>query len=341
MPRPASAVCCLLSAVCGLLLGACGPAKNAPRELRIFHAAGFSPVIEAVRADVERDLNLRLLAEGSGSQVAARKITDLRRPCDLIILADNALPGRLLSSVCDGRVDFATDEIVLGVGIRAPHVPAAETDWVPVLLRPEVRFGRADENQAPLGYRTIMVWQLEEARRQARTGNPETPATAPEQRNAPGAKRNLTAALMAKCVRVADDAARLAPLLRAGELDYAFVYRSTCLAADLRFITLDTKVNLGSADTDYSAATVTFQKLKSGTPENVSIRGGAVCWTLCIPTTTACRADAIRFSEYLLTRQPATLAKYGLRALVPARYYGTKTGRVNLESFTQYCGGEL
>ena len=328
MPRLFSVIF-FLPATCGLLLllCACGPAKNTPRELRIFHAAGFSPVVEAVCADTERDLNLRLLAEGSGSQVAARKVTELKRPCDLIVLADNDLPGRLLAGACEGRVDFATDEIVLGVGIRAPHVSEAEADWVPILLRPDVRLGRADENQAPLGYRTLMVWQLEEGRQQTRNAKHET--------------RNLESDLKAKCVRVADDAARLAPLLRAGELDYAFVYRSTCLASDLRFITLDPKINLGSADTDYSAATVTFQKLKSGTPENVTVRGGAVVWTLCIPNSAASRADAVCFIEYLLTRQQAALAKCGLRSITPARHYGTTASRANLEPVTQHCGDTL
>ncbi|MCL0058029.1 hypothetical protein M1N05_03070, partial [Dehalococcoidales bacterium] len=35
-------------------------------------------------------------------------------------------------------------------------------NWMHVLLKKDVSFGRPDENLVPCGYRTLMVWQLAE-----------------------------------------------------------------------------------------------------------------------------------------------------------------------------------
>ena len=142
----------------------CGRETPSTRDLRIFHAAGLTPVLDAVRGDAERDLGIRLQAEGSGSQVACRKLSELGRDADLVGVADAALVEALLNGVCSWRIDFANDEVVLAVGSRARYAGDAEEDWVSVLSGRDVRIGRVDENQGPIGYRTLLVWKLAEAR---------------------------------------------------------------------------------------------------------------------------------------------------------------------------------
>jgi molybdate/tungstate transport system substrate-binding protein len=251
---------------------------------------------QADRAGRQR---FEIYAEGSGSQMVCRKLTELGRTCDLVILADNELVAGMLGGVCSWRVDFATDEMVLAVGARAPNADLAEKDWPAALLAAGVKLGRADENQAPLGYRTLLVWKLQEQR---------------------GGPAGLGAKLKAKCAKVLDDAGRLTPLLQAGELDYAFVYRSTCIGHGVRFIALEKAVNLGSADGNYSGAEVTFEKLKAGAKETVTVKGAPICWTLSIPDP-AGSGDA-GFANWMLHERAAVIEKNGLRPMSPPLYYG-------------------
>ena len=296
----------------------CGRETPSTRDLRIFHAAGLTPVLDAVRGDAERDLGIRLQAEGSGSQVACRKLSELGRDADLVGVADAALVEALLNGVCSWRIDFANDEVVLAVGSRARYAGDAEEDWVSVLSGRDVRIGRVDENQGPIGYRTLLVWKLAEAR---------------------GAD-GLYDKLLAKADKVVDHVTRLTPLLKNGEIDYAFVYESICIARDIRFIPLDPAINLGSRDVDYSAAEVTYDKLKAGAPETVTVRGAPVTWALSIPDRGADADLARAFVRYLLTEKASVLEKNGFAPIAPPRFFGSASA---FEPFKDFCrhAGEL
>lgn len=303
------------------LLG-CGREADV-QQLRIFHAAGLMPVLEAVREDCRTRLGIELLTEGSGSQVACRKVSELGRDCDLVMVSDAGLIAQLLAGHCSWRLDFVGDEVVLGVGLRAPNADQAEEDWTRALLGPGVRIGRVDENQGPIGYRALLVWKLR------------------EMQGVPG----LSEQLLARTAMVVDDVGRLTPLLQSGELDYGFVYRSICIAQDVRFIELDPSINLGSPDADYSAATVTYRKLKAGAPEDVVVRGAPVTWALSIPDRGANGPLARRFIDYLLREKADVLALNGFRPIEPARFYGPRdrfggpAGPGGFGGFAEVSGG--
>lgn len=297
-------------------LAGCGDGADL-QPLRVFCAAGLMPVMDAVREGCRTDLGIELLAEGSGSQVACRKLSELGRECDIVMVADAGLIATLLPDYCSWRLDFAHDEVVLGVGLRAPNADLAERDWTQALLAPGVRIGRVDENQGPIGYRTLLVWKLR------------------QMQGVPG----LYDRLLAKTAMVVDDVARLTPLLRTGELDYGFVYRSLCIAHDVRYVGLDPSINLGSPDADYSRARVTYRKLKSGPPEQVVVRGAPVTWSLSIPDRGADAETARRFIRYLLRERADVLDRNGFRTLGPARYYGPREPFEPFGDYAEFAGG--
>jgi molybdate/tungstate transport system substrate-binding protein len=301
------------------LLAGCGQ-DHSPKlvpppvtSLRVFHAAGFTPVMDALREPAKGQF-IELAAEGSGSQMACRKLTDLGRQCDLVVLADRELVAEMLAGVCSWRLDFAADEMVLAVGARAPNAELAEKDWPAALLAENVKLGRADENLAPVGYRTLLVWKLQERRGSA----------------------DLCAKLTRKCAKVLDDLGRLTPLLRNGELDYAFVHRSVCVAHGIRFIALDKSVNLGSPEVDYSAAEVSFEKLKAGAKERVTVKGAPICWTLSVPGAYAMNAHG--FIVLLFRDWSGVLEKNGLRVMKPPLYYGPAGEFAPFKDFAKNAG---
>jgi molybdate/tungstate transport system substrate-binding protein len=309
--HPALIAEALVAAALLLSAAGCGDdsaAANKPKDLTVFHAAGLAPVVEAVRREGLEKLGLRLRPESSGSQVACRKLAELGRRCDLILVADAGLVAELLGDHCSWRIDFANDEVVLAVGKRAPRIAEAERDWTRALLAPGVRLGRVDENQGPIGYRALLVWKLQEklARGEGVRGGP-----------------GLHDALKKKCVKVVDHVARLVPLLKTGEIDYAFVYRSVCVAQDIRYIRLDRSVNLGSVDVDYSAARVSFTKGGAGGGKKLTVKGAPITWALSIPDRGADAESAARFVRWLLTDRKEVLKKNGFRPLAKPRFYGS------------------
>lgn len=295
------------------VLSVAGCERKTATDLRIFHAAGLTTVLEGMR-DACKTAGIALQLEGSGSQVACRKLNDLRRPCDVIILADNDLVVPMLNDTCSWRLDFANDSIVLAVGSRAPDTAAAEEDWVPVLLRENIRLGRSNEATSPIGYRTLLVWQLQGIRSSDST---------------------LADRLIAKTAKVVDDVERLTPLLREGELDYAFVYRSTCIAHDIRYIELAPEINLGDSAQDYSAAEVRPEVMgKSGKP----VKGAPITLTLSIPDNEADTAHARQFIEMLLGEQSGLLERNGYVPLSQPQFYGPREKFAPFEKIAVYAG---
>lgn len=262
--------------------------KNLPK-ITIFEAAGFAPVTDIVIADAEKTLGLKIVTEASGTQVACRKLSELGRRCDILISADEKLFRELVPDQTSFRLDFATDEIVLAFGQRAKFADDVEKDWAMALFEKDVRLGRGDENLCPTGYRTLMVWQLQE-----------------KSANIAG----FSDKLRSKSTKVVDDVMHLAPLLKTGEIDYAFLYRSMCIAQDIRHIRLDKKINLGDMSTDYSAASV---KLASGK----IVRGGPVIFSLSVPSNAENPISAYSFIIYLLTDKAGVIKTKGFTPIKP------------------------
>jgi molybdate/tungstate transport system substrate-binding protein len=93
----------------------------------------------------------------------------------------------------------------------------ADTNWFRILARPGIEVGRADPNLAPVGYRTLTLFAL----------------TALKYGQANLAQK-LVENAPAKNVR--SNAAELAALLAAGELDYIYDYESVARAQNFRYI---------------------------------------------------------------------------------------------------------
>jgi len=286
-------------------------------RLVIFQAPCYSPVMDEVRADAGKSLGVEIAAEVSGSQVACRKITELGRKCDLLIVADSGLlrGGGLASSCCSWRLDFAHDSIVIGVGNRAKKVDDAEKDWVPVLLDEKIRLGRVDENLGPIGYRTLLVWALEEKKGRAGLGKK----------------------LKEKSVKTVEHVSQLAALLKAGDVDYGFMYKTACLKNDIRFIELTKEINLGSADADYSGVEVSFTGLKAGKKETIKIKGSQITYGLTIPDNAPNMKKAIEFVRYILQNKKDVFADKGFIFFKP-KFYGRKDSFKPFEAFADYAG---
>jgi len=289
-----------------------GPAAE---NVLVFNAAGISGLLEDLQPVVRQKLGLNLVFEASGSQVACRKLAELGRQCDLLIVADSWLIPEYTGAHCPWKIEFAHDAVVLAVGARARFVDEAEADWAGTLLRRDVQLARVDEALGPIGYRALLAWKLEELRGRA----------------------GLTQALLGKTVKIVDDVANLMPLLKSGDIDYAFAHRSTCHAHQVRYIALSREVDLSSAEVDYSRAEVSFEERRITGRKTVTVRGSPIAFALGIPTSAPHPDRAERLVQYVLSAARPALEGKGFVAVRP-RFFGPREAFGPYERWADYAG---
>lgn len=169
-----------------------------------------------------------ILRESGASLEHVRKITELHRTPDLLLLADaDVFPRFLVPKYATWYSEFARNRMVVAYTSRSKHAEEITRDnWTRVLARKDVEVGRTDPNLAPVGYRTLLMLDLAE-----------------KHYHTPGLARSLLANAPDRNIR--PNAAELAALLAAGELDYIYDYQSVAESNGFRFITLPPQVDLG------------------------------------------------------------------------------------------------
>jgi molybdate/tungstate transport system substrate-binding protein len=271
--------------LCVLPLAACKPRAT---EITVFYASSLSAFLsDALEAFQKDNPQLRLRLEPSGSQVAVRKVSELGMRGDLVMVADaNLIPRMMIPGHATWNAIFATNEIVLAHKDHSKFTDQITPEnWPELLRRDGVRVGRADPDTAPIGYQTLMVWQL------AGSGGGFGPAGS-----------GLAAALVAKCspAHVTHDEAELLALLESRAIDYAFLFRSTAEDHHLKILTLPPEINLSRPDmaARYASASVEV-RMKQGQGSG-RLTGAPVTYGLTVPRQAPHAEAAARFAVFVL-----------------------------------------
>ncbi len=297
---------CLLSfLLASATLSAC---KSRTTEVVVFYASSLSAVLgDAAEAFHRANPDLRVRLEPSGSQVAVRKVVELGMRADIVTVADAALIDKMMIPAhATWNAVFATNEIVIA---HKDHSKWTEQitaqNWPEILTRQGVRLGRADPDTAPVGYQTLMVWQL------AETSGLYGPAGA-----------QLSERMKAQCSKdhVVHDEAELLALLESRAIDYAFLFRSTAEDHHLKILALPPEINLSRQDQAASYARVKVGiRMKQGQGK-ASIVGAPVTYGLAIPNRAPHAAAASRFVAFLLGQSGRRLfERRGFHPVSPAR----------------------
>jgi molybdate/tungstate transport system substrate-binding protein len=195
-------------------------------RLIIFHAGSLALPFKQICAEFTTQRpGVKIVREIAGSRECARKITDLNKPCDVMVSADYAVIDNLLiPDYADWNIRFASNEMVIAFREDSRGADLIDSNnWHEVLMRDDVTFGRSDPNLDPAGYRTALVAMLAE-----------------RFHDRPG----LANKMLAKDVKyIHPMSADLLALLEVGELDYLFTYRSVAQQHRLLFITLPDQIN--------------------------------------------------------------------------------------------------
>jgi molybdate/tungstate transport system substrate-binding protein len=265
------------------------------RELLDAFRAGNSAVIPA--------------QENSGSLEAARKLTELGKIPDVLAVADyNVIDDLLRPKYATWYASFARNAMVLAYTGRSIDAATIDsTNWWQVLLKKGVRTGHSDPALDPNGYRTLIVLQL--AERYYRQ---------------PGLARRLDAAMPPRYQRPKE--ADLTALLQAGELDYAWTYRSLAETSGLRYVSLPKAIDLSDPALvkDYEAASVRIPGANRSGGDSLTFRGEPIVYALTIPVGAPHPALAAAFVRFALSAEGrAILQKNGFVVLPSPLIVGT------------------
>jgi len=204
------------------------------KPINISFAAGLnSSINQAINEFKKIYPKASFVRESGGTLLLIRKITELNQLPDVIFVADSlAIKDRLMPEYADWYIKFYEDRIVLAYSERSKYTNEInDRSWYRILLRKDVRYGYANPNLAPIGYRTLMSWQLADLYYNEKIED-----------------QGIYDSLKSSCPKenILPDVAELLNLLESLSLDYAFVYESTAKQHNLKYIRLPKEIDLGS-----------------------------------------------------------------------------------------------
>ena len=270
----------------------------------VFAAASLAAPIRAALDTFARRTGTVVLQENGASLELARRITELHRTPDVVALADEEVFRQLLvPRAVAWYTRFARNRMVLAYTDRSAEAArVSSANWYRILLRPDVRVGRSDPALAPVGYRTLAVYELAE-----------------QYYHVPGLAARLEARTPPALVR--PNASALVALLQAGELDYIIDYESLARANHLRYIRLPSAIDLGdpARATQYARASVRVPRRT----DTLVYSGAPIAYGISVPRAAPHAAAASRFLDFLLGREGrALLRAYAVDVLAEPEFIG-------------------
>jgi len=149
-----------------------------------------------------------------------RKMTDLGRAPDVLLLVDDDLTASLMPAHLDWYVRYATNRLVVAYTSQSRFADSITTEnWWRELTRRDVSVGRADPDVAPVGKHALAMLR--------RAGS---------YYNQSGLSDRLVEHAPLRFVR--PNAAELAALLETGEVDYIIDYASVASQYGFRYVPL-------------------------------------------------------------------------------------------------------
>jgi molybdate/tungstate transport system substrate-binding protein len=222
--------------------------------------------------------------EPGASLEIARRLTELHRTPDVVLLADpEIIPTLLMPQYVHWYALFARNRIVLAYTEKSRGADRINGEtWRTVITEPGVEVGRADPNTDPSGYRTLLTMQLAELHYRERGLYARLLAAAPERNVRP---------------READQVA----LLQTHELDYIWTYQNLAENDGLRIVKLPDAIDLGNPADSAAYSRAETRVLGKRPGDTLTVRGATILFALTIPQQAENRAIAEKFVAYLFS----------------------------------------
>ncbi len=275
--------------------------SSGTKEVIIFHAGSLSiPFRELAKVYEQKNPGIKVLLEPAGSIVCARKITELKRPCDIMASADHAVINNLLiPDHTDWGISFATNEMVLSYTDKSPLASEINSDnWFDIISSEKVVYSRSDPDSDPGGYRAVLTIKLAE-KYYGRNG--------------------LTEKLLKKDKNyIRPKEVDLIALLESSAVDYVFIYRSVAVQHKLKYISLPPEINLSDRHFDSLYNTVSLEVAGSSPRSKMKVSGEYIIYSLTVLRDAPLKEEALDFVEFIISNEGMDiLRKNGQNPIIP------------------------
>lgn len=286
-----------------LILSSCQNSDKRKNELIIFHAGSLSVPFKQMAEQYQKENpELKILMESAGSRQCARKIADLKRPCDIMASADfRVIDNLLIPEYTHWNIKFAGNEMAIVYHEQSRFSEDINSkNWYDILMKEEVAYGRSNPNADPCGYRTVLLASLAEEYYE---------------------QNGLAEKLLEKDKNyIRPKETDLIGLLESNVIDYIFLYRSVAEQHGLKYLVLPDSINLKNPDLDsfYATATAEISGKKPG--EFITKKGEAMVYGITILKDAPNSEEAHQFLKFVLSKQKgmAIMEKNGQKSLVPS-----------------------
>lgn len=291
-----------VSVLSGLLLSGCGNSHSAKqKQIIVFHAGSLSVPLAQVKTEYEKkNPGIEILLEAAGSLVCARKVSELKKPCDIVASADYFVINELLiPDYTNWSIRFATNEIVIAYNEKSKHSSEINADnWIDILMKDDVIYSRSDPNADPCGYRTVFTFMLAEKYYK---------------------REGLAEKLAGKNIDyIRPKEVDLVALIESNAIDYMFQYKSVALQHGLKYIELPDDINLSDPAKTDNYKTVSFDVTGSKPGSKIKVTGDYINYSMTVLNSAPERDAAIDFLCFMVSPEGLEIfRKNGQKPIVP------------------------
>lgn len=272
----------LIALIIVAAITSCGSRKSGENKLIIFHAGSLSVPFKSIVEEFKKENpGVEIFAESSGSLDAARKVTDLKKDCDILAVADFMVIDKLLiPEFASWNFVFASNEMVIAYSDKSRFSSEINSgNWQDLLLKEDAFLGRSDPNADPCGYRAVFVFKLAE-----------------KYLRFDGLADKL---ITKKNTVIRPKEVDLLALLETGNIDYLMIYKSVALQHNLKFVELPDEINLSNPDFEENYNTVNIFVNGNEPGKTTEIKGSSILYSLTIPKNAVNRELALKFALFL------------------------------------------
>ncbi len=291
----------LASFVIFLFAGCSNSHSGTAKEIIIFHAGSLSvPFKQLKEAYEKKNPGVNILLEPAGSLVCARKVTELKKECDIVASADYLVIDKLLiPDYASWNIRFATNEIVIAYSDKSRYASQIRADnWMDILSKDDVVYARSDPDSDPCGYRTVLTFKLAE-----------------KYYHIPG----LTDKMVSKnrdFIRPKE--VDLIALIESNSIDYMFQYKSVAVQHGLKYIELPDDINLSDPvkEAIYNSVSLDVTGDKPGT--KIKVNGDYINYSMTVLNNAPDKDEAIDFLCFMLSDEAMDIfRKNGQDPIIP------------------------
>ncbi len=254
-------------------------------ELILFYAGSLSVPIKEITEEFNKEYpNVKVLSEAAGSVECAKKISELKKPCDVFASSDvKVIDKILIPDYAEWSIKFASNEMVIAHNEKSRKgTEITKDNWYEVLQNEKVAFGRADPDADPCGYRSVLCLKLAEKYY--------------------GKKCDADKLLKKDVQHIRPKEVDLLALLESNTIDYIFIYKSVAEQHKLKYVVLPDEVNLKNPEMDSLYSTVSLE-VKGKKPGKTKVqKGEAIIYGITIPKNITNIKAALAFVEFFLSK---------------------------------------